>query len=1095
MSKLFKKTLLMMVLLFGVFATIISAYAGWILYDRIIEEYKSKAVAIANNIARSSIEVFLNRDASTIQSIVDQFLEIEGVSYVVVVHEDGEILSHTFAPEVPYPILGLVVRPREKKDEVIVTNIKLAGKGAFLDISSPILSGVAGHIHVGMGLDSVRAYIWRAIIKIHLISFAIFLVSVAVAFVLTNTISRPLRQLTDYADKVANRDFSAKIDIASGDEVGLLARTMTNMAAEIKARIASLEQDVVDATQELQDTLAYVSAIIENLTDGLVVVDTEGTVTRHNPALVAIMHTDSDLTGKSALEILGPEAALFFEQKKREYKSHHAGHSGDTNLVSGVPQTALVKAPITNTAEITATRPDGALFPVELSVSFVSMKDSLNTIGIVRDITIRKRAEETLRISEEKYRGIFEHAVDGIFQIDVEGQVISANPATARILGYDSPEELIEHAKDLGDKLYVNPECRDEFIRLMRQGDVVHGFEVELYRKDGSPFWASMHAGPVRSGKGELLFAEGIVEDITERKRVQEALLESEARYRELFDVSPDPMIVHRNSRILFGNKAAAHFFGVGPPSNLEGLNVIDLVHPDFRDEVLRRIQEAQNRGNPSDFAEFRFLRENGRIGFLESSAVPTQYKGQRAVLSLGRDITGRKEAEAALRSSESRFRTIFEIAPDCIYLKDRDLKYADVNPAVTKLLGVPREDVIGKRAESFFGEEAARQIREGDLRVLEGETVEAEHTRPVRGMYLTFHDIRTPLRDSSGSVVGVCKFSRNITDLRGVQQPARMVEQEYKSSAMLAAMERARQAAQTDGIVLLLGESGSGKDYIARWIHRKSLRAEGPFFSVNCAAVPRELAESEFFGHERGAFTGALAKKRGLLELAEGGTLLLNEIGELPLNLQSKLLTFLDTRSFTRVGGEKQIYVNARVIAATHRDLQVEVAQGRFLDALYYRLNVYPVTVPPLRERLDDLPIIIEEVLLALATEMRLSQVPVIDPQDLRMLYRYQWPGNIRELRNVLERAVMLSKGPKVDLVMPVGGEEETEWTYQVSFPENETLSDIVHGVTSSLCAEALRRSEGNRKQASELLGISRHSLYRYMRNYALEGASEYRA
>ena len=389
-------------------------------------------------------------------------------------------------------------------------------------------------------------------------------------------------------------------------------------------------------------------------------------------------------------------------------------------------------------------------------------------------------------------------------------------------------------------------------------------------------------------------------------------------------------------------------------------------------------------------------------------------------------------------------------------------MKYTHVNPAVETLLGVPAHDIIGKRGQDFFGAEAARHMREGDLRVLAGETVEDEHTRPVRGMFLTFHDVRTPLRDSSGEVVGICKFSRNITDRKGVQPSSAVTEREPRSKAMIATLERARHGAQTDGIILLLGESGSGKDYMARWIHSKSQRADGPFFSVNCAAIAREIAESEFFGHERGAFTGAMNRKRGLLELAEGGTLLLNEIGELPLSLQTKLLTFLDTRTFTRVGGEKPIGVNARLIAATHRDLELEVSEGRFLEALYYRLNVYAIRVPPLRERSEDIPFIVEEILLNLATEMRLTQVPVIDQGDITKLLRYRWPGNVRELRNVLERAVMLSEGGKVDLVMPSLDAPTDEWSYQVRFPEDSQLTDIIQDVTRGLCAEALRRSGG---------------------------------
>jgi sensor histidine kinase regulating citrate/malate metabolism len=192
MSRLFKKTLITMIVLFGVIATVVSGYAGWMLYNRIIGEYKSKAIATAKNIANSSIEVFLSRDASTIQSMVDQLHQTEGVGYVLVATQDGNILSHTFAPKVPYEIVRLIQQPRENKEDVLVTNVRPEGLGNFLDVASPILVGVGGYVHVGMDLDGVRSYIWNAIIRLQLATFLLFLISVAVAYGLTNTI--PLSQ-------------------------------------------------------------------------------------------------------------------------------------------------------------------------------------------------------------------------------------------------------------------------------------------------------------------------------------------------------------------------------------------------------------------------------------------------------------------------------------------------------------------------------------------------------------------------------------------------------------------------------------------------------------------------------------------------------------------------------------------------------------------------------------------------------------------------------------------------------------------------------------------------------------------------------------
>jgi DNA-binding NtrC family response regulator len=304
----------------------------------------------------------------------------------------------------------------------------------------------------------------------------------------------------------------------------------------------------------------------------------------------------------------------------------------------------------------------------------------------------------------------------------------------------------------------------------------------------------------------------------------------------------------------------------------------------------------------------------------------------------------------------------------------------------------------------------------------------------------------------------------------------------------MQSALSKARYAAATDSVILLLGESGCGKDRMARYIHAHSRRNKGPFFSINCAALSHDIAESELFGHEAGAFTGARARKRGLLELAEGGTLLLNEIGELSLGMQSKLLTFLDSNSFTRLGGEKTITVNARLIAATHRDLKSEVAAARFLPALFYRLDVISIRIPSLRDRIEDLPLLVEEIVSALMTEKHFPQGRSPDPKMLLQLTNYDWPGNIRELRNLIERWLILADSDHLDF--PALGNDSTEdnWKFKLRFPRETSLAAIRGQITRLLCMEALSRAKGNKKEAAKLLGISRYSFYRHLKGVEVE-------
>jgi PAS domain S-box-containing protein len=363
------------------------------------------------------------------------------------------------------------------------------------------------------------------------------------------------------------------------------------------------------------------------------------------------------------------------------------------------------------------------------------------------------------------------------------------------------------------------------------------------------------------------------------------------------------------------------------------------------------------------------------------------------------------EERTAELRQSEERFRAIFEAAQDCIFVQDHDLRYTHVNPAMEQLVDRPVTKLIGLTDEALFGEEAGRHSLEVGRRVLHGESVEEERTKSIGGIPTTFHEIRMPMRDTSGTIVGLFGIARNITERKTTQTPPRITPPEgFQSKSMRSTLDRALLAGETDSIITLTGESGSGKDFMARFIHDHSKRSNGPYFAINCAAVATELAESELFGHEAGAFTGAQRRKRGLLELAEGGTLLLNEIGELSLHLQAKLLTFLDTMTFSRLGGEKTIKVNARLIAATNRDLEKEVAEGGFRSDLYHRLNVFAIKVPPLRERKEDIPALVEQMVTMLTKEMQLDAVPVIDENTINRLSAYRWPGNVRELRNVLE-------------------------------------------------------------------------------------------
>ncbi len=296
-------------------------------------------------------------------------------------------------------------------------------------------------------------------------------------------------------------------------------------------------------------------------------------------------------------------------------------------------------------------------------------------------------------------------------------------------------------------------------------------------------------------------------------------------------------------------------------------------------------------------------------------------------------------------------------------------------------------------------------------------------------------------------------------------------------------AMKRVRQlvldVAGTNANVLIYGESGTGKELVARTIHLLSPRSRGGFVPLNCAAIPEQLLESELFGHEKGAFTGAIQARQGKFELAKGGSIFLDEIGEMPSALQAKLLRVLQERVFERVGGSREIRADVRVIAATNRNLQDEVTERRFREDLYYRLNVFPLLLPPLRERVDAIPLLVDYFLDRFGRQIG-KRLKEVEPEALSALKRYAWPGNVRELQNAMERAVILAQGTVRCANLPEG-------VLNSSVPEGRESRDALKGVERELIVKALERQGGNRRQAAEELGISRRTLQYKLKEYGL--------
>ena len=392
-------------------------------------------------------------------------------------------------------------------------------------------------------------------------------------------------------------------------------------------------------------------------------------------------------------------------------------------------------------------------------------------------------------------------------------------------------------------------------------------------------------------------------------------------------------------------------------------------------------------------------------------------------------DIETLKEIEAKLREDERELRRITDLIPQAIVVQDSSGAPIYANQATLDYTGLTAEDVIAPlfRERIFHADDLERLREERKTALGRGAPFEIEQrARGKDGQYRWFLIRYNPFRNDQGQVTRWYATGTDIDDRVRAEERTRnenlalreqidrdsMFEDIVGSSdALRKVLGQIAKLASSDSTVLILGETGTGKELIARSIHKRSNRVDRAFIGVNCAAIPQSLIASELFGHEKGAFTGATQRRLGRFEAANGGTIFLDEVGDLPPEIQVALLRVLQEREIERVGSNKAIPIDVRVIAATHRDLNTLVAEGKFREDLLYRLNVVPIEVPPLRERVADIPLLVEYFIDRFSKKAG-KKFGMIDKKSLRLLQAYGWPGNIRELQNVIERAIILCDG-----------------------------------------------------------------------------------
>ena len=643
------------------------------------------------------------------------------------------------------------------------------------------------------------------------------------------------------------------------------------------------------------------------------------------------------------------------------------------------------------------------------------------------------QAKRSFHVLAEK---LFEASPDSLIVSDAAGRIVEASAQVERLFGYARAELLALPVETLiPDKPLSAHSSHGPNSDRSSEPYSASPLELRARRKDGTIFPIDTTLTPLEVD-GDRLFLH-VVRDITDRKQLERTLHRTEERFRLLVEGVKDYAIfmLDPTGRVTSWNSGAQNIKGytadeiIGQHfSKFYTKEDIQAGKPDYELKIAAAQGWIEDEG-------WRIRKDGSRFW---ASVVVTAVRNAEGELlgfsKVTRDFTERKKSDEAVKLSENRFRTLSEFSPDAIIVVDESGKIAEVNGQVEKYFGYQPSELIGHTVDTLVPERFRNT--HPDHRK---EYTTHPRTRPM-GIGLELRGRRkdgtefpvdimlSPVETAQGKLIvsvirDLSEKMRAQEELNRRERELRYLEEELytenrfediigESSALKVVLRQVETVAATDVSVLILGETGTGKDLIARAIHQLSSRRQHSLIKLNCAAIPTGLLESELFGHERGAFTGAISQKIGRLELAHHGTFFLDEVGDLSLELQPKLLRALQEKEFERLGGTRTIPVDARLIAATNRDLGQMVADRQFRSDLYYRLRVFPIVLPALRERREDIPLLVRHFVSKHARNLNRS-IETIPPDVMRALTRWDWPGNIRELENFIERAVILSKGP----------------------------------------------------------------------------------
>jgi formate hydrogenlyase transcriptional activator len=713
----------------------------------------------------------------------------------------------------------------------------------------------------------------------------------------------------------------------------------------------------------------------------------------------------------------------------------------------------------------------------------------IEVIGAVMDITARKLTEIDLRRSKAQLADAQRLSRTGSVGMEVSTKRIFWSEEAARIYGYPpgtepTPDLILQrsHPDDVG-------RLRDVLGRAA-QGGNDFDFEHRLLMPDGSIKHLHNLAHCVRdeAGNEEII---GAITDITERKVAEEAIRRSEAYLAEAQRLSHTGSFgwKPRTGEIVWSDETYRifeHNRTEKPTLNM----VLQRTHPQERALTQQVIERAATSG--TDFEhEHRLVVPSGAIKHVRVRAHALHdSSGDIEFIGAVTDITERRTAEERIREQETELWQMLDLAPQLVAVFGPTFNRLYANRMALSYLGVTLDEWLNREIPSdVHPEDAPRLQANVECSIKDGQASGVEvRARGGDGTYRWFLARHNPVRDEKGRIV---RWYAGLTDIDDRKRAEERLQQENvalreeidkmsmfeevvgSSAALASVLSRVAKVARSDSTVFITGETGTGKELVARAVHRRSGRASRAFVSVNCAAIPRDLMASELFGHEKGAFTGAVQRRLGRFELAHGGTIFLDEVGELPMETQVALLRVLQEREFERVGGSAAIRVDVRVIAATNRDLQAAIEAGTFRRDLFYRLNVFPIEVPPLRERADDIPLLVEYFIDRYARKAG-KTIRHVNKGTLDRLQSYPWPGNVRELQNVIERSVIVCDTDEFTV-------DESWLSAGPAVESRLALSSTLAGHEKAIIEDALRASGGRvygPSGAAARLGIARSTL-----------------